>query len=147
MKKSFSDKDVQALPFKQDVKDSRDYYTKLWDKNRGIKSPMERVRVKITKGTDETNILPGIIMLVQVYSRALPGRIKQGEKFFDFRDTSKNMRQVAGVLAGALAEECCEHFGDSFDPSDAAKMGMEAFDQVASNAMQTGRLTQGLIIE
>jgi hypothetical protein len=128
-------------------KDSRDYYTKLWDKVRGRNSPMERVRVRITRGTDETNILPGIIMLVQVYSRALPGRIKQGEKFFDFRDDSKNMRQVAGVMAGALAEECCEHFGDSFDPSEAAKMGMEAFEQVVAESMQSGRLTQGLIIE
>lgn len=145
MNKKLSDDTVQALPFKQDVKDSRDYYTKLWDKTRGAKSKMERVRVRIKR---DSNILgPGITMEVQVYSAMKPGRIKQGEKFFDMRDDSKRMRQVAGVLAGALAEQCCEHYGDVYDPSDYARMGMEAYDQVVAEAMSSSRLTQGLIIE
>lgn len=145
MTKKFSDDGVQALPFKQDVKDSRDYYTKLWEKTRGANSKMERVRVRIKR---DSNILgPGITMEVQVYSVMMPSRVKQAEKFFDMRDDSKKMRQVAGVMAGALAEECCTHFGDVYDPSEIAKMGMEAYDQVVAEAMSSSRLTQGLIIE
>lgn len=65
-------------------------------------------------------------LLVQVYSLARPGAIKQVRKEYITlpRDPS-GICQCAGVLAGYAAELLCDQFGDSLDPSECARVAVE----------------------
>jgi hypothetical protein len=41
-----------------------------------------------------------------------------------------NQAQQVGILAGAIAEELCEHYSDTIDPSDCARAAMAAYTKV-----------------
>jgi len=132
----------ENLQFKPPVKKPpEDYYTALW---RRYKAKPAKVSVRVKR---KSAILgEGIILQVQVYSGRKPGRIKQGERFFYKNDPIKDVRQMAGVLAGALAERCCEEYLDSFDPSECARQAMDTFDRLRED-LDRNRLTTAFLKE
>lgn len=122
-----------------------DYYNKLWasakKKDKTLKEQLVNVRVRRGSGLLGEKV---IVLMVQVYSKNLSGRIKQGEKEMTTANSMSELRNTACMLAGALAELCCNDYGDSYDPSDYAKLGGEAFDQIVRK-LQDGELTVGII--
>lgn len=69
---------------------------------------------------------------VMVYSRLRPGNIRRHRLPDDLTAglSEEQLRQACGFGAGAAAEHLCEQFGDVFDPSAAARAGIEAFDKL-----------------
>lgn len=124
-----------------------DYFTRLWDsalaKDKALKQQLVNVRVRKGSGLLGEKVL---VLMVQVFSQNLKGRVKQGEKTMTNADSMDALRGAAGLMAGALAELCCNDYGDTFDPSDYAKLGGEAFDQIVRK-LQDGELTVGVIAE
>lgn len=126
------------------AKGGSDYYTRLWNDmkdRRGRKSEF-LVNVRIAK--DSAMLGQGFVLKVQVYSQVLKGRIKQAEKQMTKADGMDGLRRMAGLMAAALSEECCNEYGDSFNPSDYERMGKDAFDQLVQK-LQDGELTIGLV--
>lgn len=109
------------------------------------------VGVELTKFTGDNSLIgqadleSGILARVQVYSVIKPGMIKQGEKRFYKTDSTENIAKWCEITGGALAEECCEVYGDSFDPSDYAKASREAFRKVLRELEQGDRLTRVVV--
>lgn len=124
-----------------------DYFTKLWDaakkKDKNLKQQLVNVRVRKGSALVGEKI---IVLMVQVFSQNLKGRVKQAEKEMNTGHTMGELRSAAGLMAGALAELCCNDYGDSYDPSDYAKLGGEAFDQIVRK-LEQGELTVGIITE
>ena len=125
-----------------------DYFTKLWDaaqkKDKNLKQQLVNVRVR--RGYSAIIGQKTLVLMVQVFSQNLKGRLKQAEKEMNTGHTMGELRSAAGLMAGALAELCCNDFGDTYDPSDYAKLGGEAFDQIV-RALQAGELTVGIVTE
>jgi hypothetical protein len=142
MTKKRKDATYVAGPHK--VKDSRDYYTKLWDAatGRGAKDPI--VGVWVRPG-GRALVLDEWVLEVQVHSEVLRGRIKMGEMAISRFDPTADVRMKACTLAGALAEQACATFGDTFDPSIVAKAGGEAFDKWLADRERTGGLTRATL--
>jgi hypothetical protein len=128
----------------QKVKDTRDHYTKMWDDatGRGARDPLVGVRVR--RGGSVV-ALDEWVLEVQVHSQVLRGRVQMGELPISRNDPIADVRKKACLLAGALGEKVCAEYGDTFDPSDSAKAGGEAFDVWLSNRQRTGELTSGII--
>lgn len=85
-----------------------------WDRSR-------RGEAKVQVGRDANGDV-----LVQVYSHARPGAIKQGRMArAELPSTRMALVQKVGLTAGALAEMLCEQFGDRLDPSECARVGLE----------------------
>jgi hypothetical protein len=124
-----------------------DYFTKLWDaakkKDKNLKQQLVNVRVRKGSALVGEKI---IVLMVQVFSQNLKGRVKQAEKEMNTGHTMGELRSAAGLMAGALAELCCNDYADTYDPSDYAKLGGEAFDQIV-RALQDGELTVGIVTE
>lgn len=124
-----------------------DYFTKLWDaakkKDKNLKQQLVNVRVRKGSALVGEKI---IVLMVQVFSQNLKGRVKQAEKEMNTGHTMGELRSAAGLMAGALAELCCNDYGDTYDPSDYAKLGGEAFDQIVRK-LEQGELTVGIITE
>lgn len=55
------------------------------------------------------------------------GIIEQGKR------TTAQERQHVGVLAGAIAEELCEAYGDTLEPSAVARSAMEAYSELMAD--------------
>jgi hypothetical protein len=70
-------------------------------------------RVEVRPGTDDMN---ETCIEVAVYSLMRPGNFKR--VLLDRRSPTAAVQ----IAAGACAEECCEMFGDPFDPSQAANL-------------------------
>jgi hypothetical protein len=125
-----------------------DYFTKLWEdeqkRDRNLKQQLVNVRVR--KGESALLGRNTIVLMVQVFSQNLKGRAKQAEKEMNTGHTMSELRTAAGLMAGALAEMCCNDFGDTYDPSEYARLGVEAFDQIVRR-LQDGELTVGTITE
>lgn len=106
------------------------------------------VAVELTKWVGNNSLIgqadidTGILARVQVYSVMKPGSIKQVEKKFYKADSTESIAKWCEISAGAGAEECCEEFGDQFDPSDYAKAGREAFRKVLRELEQGSVLTR-----
>jgi hypothetical protein len=65
-------------------------------------------------------------LLVQVYSLARPGAIKQLRKeYLTLPLEDAGICQAAGVMAGGAAEMLCSQFGDRLDPSECARVAVE----------------------
>lgn len=126
------------------VKDSRDHYTKMWDEARGRGSKDPLVGVRVRRGGSAL-LLDDWVLEVQVHSQILRGRIKMGEMAISRNDPISEVRTKACTLAGALGEHVCESYGDTFDPSDVAKAGGEAFDVWLAGRQSNGELTSGII--
>lgn len=85
-----------------------------WDSSR-------RGQTKVAVGRDRNGDL-----LVQVYSIARPGAIKQVRKdALTLRPDTGGLCQDAGLLAGYAAELLCAQFGDRIDPSECARTAVE----------------------
>jgi len=69
---------------------------------------------------------------VMVYSRLRSGNIRRHKLPHSLLDgfSEEQFRQACGVAAGAGAEHLCQQFGDIFDPSLAARAGIEAADEL-----------------
>lgn len=93
----------------------------------------------------QADIESGVLARVQVYSVLKPGMIKQCEKKFYKVDSTENIAKWCEISSGAMAEACCETFGDVFDPSDYAKAGREAFRKVLRELEQDDRLTRVVV--
>lgn len=89
---------------------------RAWDNARTGEA---KVRVGREPGTGD--------ILVQVYSIARPGAIKQGRLPLKAHlgRTQASLCQAAGTVGGAMAEMLCEQFGDRIDPSAAARAATE----------------------
>jgi hypothetical protein len=46
-----------------------------------------------------------------------------------------NQRQHLGTLGGAMAEELCEKYNDTLDPSSVASVAMEAYDEIVATTI------------
>ena len=69
---------------------------------------------------------------VLVPSKVKPRLFKQGIIEFKRSDQS----QVIGALAGALAEELCEQYNDTLDPSSCAHSAMDAYVELMADNPQ-----------
>jgi len=78
---------------------------------------------------------------VMVYSRLKAGNIRRHKLPNDLVSgfSEEQLRQACGMAAGAGAEHLCGQFGDVFDPSAAARAGIEACDQLLA---REGRATR-----
>lgn len=86
-----------------------------WDKDRRLDG------VKVQVGRDRN-----LDILVQVFSWARPGAIKQGRMHYqELPSGDAAVCQKAGMTAGAMAEMLCEQFGDRLDPSECARVAFE----------------------
>ena len=78
---------------------------------------------------------------VMVYSRLHPNNIRRhklpNELIAGFSE--EQLRQACGVAAGAGAEHCCEMHGDVFDPSLAARAGIDACSELLAREGQPTR--------
>jgi len=122
-----------------------DNMTRMWNealkKDKNLQEQLVNVRVR------RGSALVGqktIVLMVQVFSKNLKGRVKQAEKEMDTSNRMPELRNAAVLMAGALAELCCNDYGDTYDPSDYAKLGGEAFDQIVRK-LEDGELTVGII--
>jgi hypothetical protein len=87
---------------------------KRWNKDRSGEA-----RVAVGRASDGD-------ILVQVYSLARPGAIKQLRKAYSTLPSSHAaICQAAGAMAGAAAEMLADQFGDKLDPSECARVGVE----------------------
>lgn len=76
-------------------------------------------------------------LLVQVYSIARPGAIKQLRKeLVTLPAEAAGLCQTAGLLAGAAAEQLCEMFGDRLDPSECARVAVEQCYQMIKDDLK-----------
>lgn len=76
-------------------------------------------------------------LLVQVYSLARPGAIKQLRKeYLTLPSQGWGICQTAGLLAGAAAEQLCEQFGDRLDPSECARVAVEQCAQMVHDDLK-----------
>lgn len=123
---------------------TQDYYNKLWASAKAKnKDPYETlVNVRIAKSS--AMLGDGMVLRVQVYSQVLKGRIKMAEREMSKSDGMSGLRTTAGIMAAALAEECCKAYGDNLNPSDYERMGWDAFDQIVRKA-EDGELTLGMV--
>lgn len=65
-------------------------------------------------------------LLVQVYSLARPGAIKQMRcEALHVPSDGAALCQKAGAMAGAAAELLCDQFNDKLDPSECARVAVE----------------------
>jgi len=114
----------------------------------GRKATGKAVSVELTKFSGENTLVEqaeigsGILVKVQVYSVKMPGMIKQGEGKFYRADSGRNVAKWVEATGGALAEECCEKYGDTFDPSDYAKAALEALRKSMRELESGNRLTR-----
>ncbi len=124
-----------------------DNMTRMWadakKKDKNLKEQLVNVRVRRGSGLLGQKV---IVLMVQVFSKNMSGRIKQAEKEMTTSNTMPELRKAAELMAGALAELCCNDYADTYDPSDYAKLGGEAFDQIV-RALQDGELTVGIVTE
>jgi hypothetical protein len=72
----------------------------------------------------------------------MPGMIKQGEGRFYRADSGATVAKWVEAAGGALAEECCEKYGDTFDPSEYARAALEALRKAIRELEQGNRLTR-----
>jgi hypothetical protein len=85
-----------------------------WDASR-------RGEAKVQVGRDANGDV-----LVQVYSHARPGAIKQMRlERLNLPASGPELCQRAGMCAGAAAEMLAEQFGDRLDPSECARVAVE----------------------
>jgi hypothetical protein len=120
----------------------RDHYNTQWDiaKKSGIQYHIVTVRIA------KSSMLLGALLnlRVQVMSTKMQGRGKHVEQEIHRGDTMSSMREKAVLMAGAMAELCCESYGDNYDPSEIAKAGGDAFDQITQKLMD-GEFTAGRV--
>lgn len=106
------------------------------------------VAVELTKFSGDNSLIgqaeigSGVLVRVQVYSVAKPGMIKQGERKFYRADSGASVAKWVEAVGGALAEECCEKYADTFDPSDYAKAALEALRKSMRELDSGDRLTR-----
>lgn len=110
--------------------------------SRGKNDNGTMVNVDITK--EERVLGPGLKVVVQVYSVIKPGRIQQGERFF-YKNDFNTLPAVVEALGGALAESCCEKYGDDIDPSEYAAAAKGALRKTIMEYEQSNRLTKGVV--
>lgn len=65
---------------------------------------------------------------VRVRSEVKP-RVKKVGIFEKMEDGKREAQKIA-ILAGAMAEELCEQYNDTLDPSNVAKAAVEAYREV-----------------
>ncbi len=66
---------------------------------------------------------------VDVYSEVRFGLFKRGIVELG-RNNATRTRQLAATLAAAMAEELCNAYGDTIDPSAAASQALAAYDEL-----------------
>ena len=81
------------------------------------------VEVRLKQRADKTMYYE---VLVSSQVRTNPQLKNKGILEFE-RGAEERTRQKLGMLAGALAEDLCEKYGDTLDPSDVANAVMEWF--------------------
>ena len=123
---------------------SKDYYTKIWDKEKAARGQKTETLVNVRVAKSSAMLGEGLVLRVQVYSQVLKGRIKMAEKEMTKGDGMDGLRRMSGILAAALAEECCKEYKDTLDPSEYYRMGMDAFDQIVRK-VEDGELTVGIV--
>lgn len=64
-------------------------------------------------------------LVVDVYSAVRPGAIRRMTMSAEAERRSTSVAQNLGACAGAAAEHLCEHFGDTIDPSEVARVAVE----------------------
>lgn len=100
-----------------------------WDANRRL----DGVRVQVGREPGTRDVL------VQVFSWARPGAIKQGRiDALHQPSSAAEMCQRAGAVAGAMAEMLCDQFGDRMDPSEAARVAVEQCARLLSEEAAAG---------
>lgn len=65
------------------------------------------------------------LLVVDVYSAVRPGAIRRMTMSADAERRSTSVAQNLGACAGAAAEDLCERFGDTIDPSEVARVAVE----------------------
>jgi hypothetical protein len=64
-------------------------------------------------------------LVVDVYSAVRPGAIRRMTMDRATEAASASVAQSVGICAGAAAEHMCEHYGDTIDPSEVARVAVE----------------------
>lgn len=124
---------------------TKDYYTKLWEKTQGAKGEKheKKLNVYITRGSPLTGS-ETVTLVVEVYSQVQKSRIKRADRAVTRNTPMGELRKLAGAMAGALAEQCSDSFGDNLDGKEYEKMGHEAFDAL-QKGLEQGVLTMATI--
>lgn len=81
------------------------------------------VEVRMMKRVDDGTYY--LEVLVSSQTRVRPQLKNKG--IVELKDANE---QVVGVLAGALAEQLCDRYNDTVEPSQAAKDAMEAYREL-----------------
>ena len=111
----------------------RDHYNQQWDLARKDGIAYNIVTVRIAKSSALLGAL--LNLRVQVMSTNMQGRGKHVEQEIHRGDTMESMRKKAVMMAGAMAELCCESYGDNYNAGEIAKAGGDAFDQIVQKLM------------
>lgn len=121
-----------------------DYYTKLWESVKTKQKRNDELLVNVRLAKKSALLGPTLVIMVQVYSQVLKGRIKQAERPVSRNTPIAELRKLAGVMAAALSEQCSNDYGDNFNAPDYERMGHSAFDQIVEK-LERGDLTVGII--
>lgn len=100
-----------------------------------INEEMDNVEVRYMQRPDKTKFYQ-----VLVRSSVNPTLKKIGEFEQANARSEKKTAQLIGVLAGAMAEELCEQYDDTIDPSNAARAAVEAYTEMMADQ-------KGIILE
>lgn len=83
----------------------------------------ENVELTLFQRTDKT-----CYWELKVHCQVRPGLKSVGV----LEHTRVSQRQHLGTLGGAMAEELCEKYSDTLEPSAVAKAAMEAYDELVA---------------
>lgn len=121
---------------------TKDAYNAHWDEAKKKGSVLNLVTVQVRR----SSALLGqtLSMRVLVQSQRMQGRGKHGEMEIYRSESLSGMRDKACILAGALAEACCNDYGDYFDPSDVSRAAGDAFDKMVKK-LERGELEAGSV--
>ena len=140
------EENVVLIPGQTDKKTPVEHYGALWNKEKAKNPSLKMARVTVSIRRHTLMLGEGIILAVEVFSANKPGRGKHGEREFYRHENIDKVREMAGVLAGALAELCCNDYGDTFEPDDCVKAALDTFDKIKSD-LEAGVLTKAITTE
>lgn len=72
-----------------------------------------------------------VYLEMEIRSEVRPNLLKKGILEHGGNTRAKE-RQLVGALAGAMAEELCEQYADTLEPSAVARTAMDCYDEMVS---------------
>lgn len=95
--------------------------------------PSRKTELRVRAYRSSTN-LSNLVLVVEVWSNKMPGRIAKGEKEYSRYDFGVNLAGEVETLAAALATRQNLMFGDNHDPAACAQQARELFADMMHKA-------------